>query len=419
MNDISGPGTGLDMLLLVADSTTANAGCIPDHQLFSTFEAALGTVPENGAQRKGSAVDDLTLPECDPGPQRDKSRDLEQSPVCTLPLPWSNVASTPVTPEPSLNVRQKHDADDVCFAAFEFVEQSLPGESLEGPSASATPPQRPTAVDRLDSNRDRVASGTHPPSTPRDASDSPLVTRSDIRQRAEIELAGAPSVTTLFVELTDRTDSDSSHPLIVQQLRDGIIKSIKPHVVVRVQRSPADGQTQGRVKRTPEVADKSDRNSSAFGFDSPSEASATETFVQELEALHVTAPTLIDELNADAGRFDPHQDEVTVELNIPDWGVLEIEVTRSGDETEVSLLADPALNLLIRDHLHELSDALSASGIELTGLDIRQHDREHHDTSGHEPILEAAVIDGGNVETSTHMASRTGLSRYRQMSITA
>ncbi len=427
MNDIAGPTTGLDMLLLFAGANPADAGSIAVDGPYSTFEAALA----GNSHSKKSPTGDVKPEEVAPDAQSTTRRDRELTPVCALPLEWGDLANAPLTAEQSTVIREVRAAVEVCFAASEFADQSAVGDVDGIPDLYEAPPHHSAlaqsqiagAYSKDDASTSEAQS--NPSSMTDDAGRLLRDEQFDVRSIADDEFAIDSADAQATVSLADRFEPVRLAQWAIQQLRDAIIQSINPHVVVRVQRAISDALSPRQLKGTRELADKWNQSSTALdstSFDAATQPPATE--VAAPVATQVTAPMLIDELAADAGRFDSNRDEVVVELNIPDWGVLEIEVTREGDETEVSLLADPALNSLIRDHLPELTEALLASGIDLAGLDVRQHDRERHAGDSHEVFLPNEGTETGRSRSNAEVhfaeaAARTGLSRYRLMSVTA
>jgi hypothetical protein len=120
--------------------------------------------------------------------------------------------------------------------------------------------------------------------------------------------------------------------------------------------------------------------------------------------------------------FAPESDargRITIDLNLPELGSVEIQIVEQSHDTAVSLQVDQQLHLLIREHLDEFVSALSASGIELAGLDVRQHGgNRNFEFESRVPWEELRPATNGNEESSPELA-RTGVVRYRMMSIMA
>ncbi len=417
MNNIAGPATGLDMLLLFADANPANGGSVAGDDAFATFEEALA----GNIQPQKSSVGEVAPDEVAPGDQPTIRRERERTPVCALPMDWGDLSNAPAAIEQLSVIRDLHE---VCYAASELEGQSTVGEVdalpvlVEVPPSHSAQPQISGA--HSDEGPSTAEAQSNPSSTPDDVGKLLRDAKIDVRSISQDDFAKTLTEVRLPAEST-RIESVRPTDLGIHQLRDAVIKAVKPHVVVRVPHALAESQAQGRAKGTKELADKSNQSSTALdstSFEPSTQPSAGEV---ELPVAAVSAPTLVDELSADAGQFDSKRDEIVVELNIPDWGMLEIEVIRDGDDTEVSLLADPAVNQLIRDHLPELTEALAASGIELAGLDVRQQNHEHQAGEGRDVFLPVELNSGGSGDDAqlAAIATRTGLSRYRLMSITA
>lgn len=127
---------------------------------------------------------------------------------------------------------------------------------------------------------------------------------------------------------------------------------------------------------------------------------------------------VMEELTAITPRHFESASHVVIDLALPELGTVQIEMSSDADETSMRIQADPPLHLLIRENLHEFVAALSESGIELAGFDLRQHaDGQQSERSSH-VLLESPGGTHERSDATTHFA-RTGLARYRLMSVTA
>jgi hypothetical protein len=421
MNTIAGPATGLDMLLQMAGMNPANAAASSD----PSFEAALGVGPEICRGSGDDSGQGMPFP-LRPPRKRNTPSDIQIASTA-LPLPPHVLpglpADGPIDPFAKENARQastirrdaQHSQDQATAANTSYADVIPVNEP--GRARGET---RITMDDTHSSRFDDVISPRSEP-TPFE----PVHSRQNLEAQRQSSDQSIPTMDEESLGLTEAA-LDSVHsraPALA--LRNNIIDAVR----MIVNRPDADrplrrmeglsDRFEAHANRAVTKVDAGHHAAASFDLGTTESPPPVHSELIETPATSELEPaTLIDELASEPRTIAATREDVVVELQIPEWGVLEIEVTREGDATEVSLLADPELNHLIRDHLPELTEALSASGIELTGLDVRQHEHERH--GQHDALLAIESRVGEPLESQPNqVAARTGLSRYRQMSITA
>lgn len=421
MNAIARPATGLDMLLLFAGENSPVAGVAMTNAEGSSF-ADLLTDATNAAKSacrsNGSDGMPVEMPVAPPA-----GTDDVFDPSALVPLPLASSVNDSVTT--SLPIEQQQPTPTVSGPKY----TSIICDSCQPDNGGDSLSMRAIADELSWPESQSQPQSTIPPAT---AKFDPFETVESVAS-SEIVSASSEDQATERLEIEAMRDPDRSTPVqfapnlepapalqfIARQIRDNVMTVLKASAVVRSPREVVVAPAPQRpVNRQEHLDRKSGVTAESMSFHEAAERSSDQPIHESEVMARLEAPTLVDELAASAERVDHASHEVVVELNIPDWGVLEIEVTRNGDETEVSLLADPGLNQMLLEHLPELTEALSASGIEFTGLDVRHHEREQLPDQNSQPIVEMFV---GERETpsAAPTSTRTALSRYRLMSITA
>ncbi len=389
----SGPGNGLDLMLLFGDVGLPTGETVPSENGGSTFAALLAKVECCGAEVHASNEGEgevVALPEASPQPL-DLDKLLRERFADFAPPAWN------------------HNGEQVTVAPT--VEVVTDAAESSGSIESRQPFVDTSDVLASEPNADTIDS---------EADTSELPRTVDHAQQLEVKDEPALEI----VELPERPPINVEQPW-GKRLAETVAAAIKSVAVTRVKANA----TASAVGEPSEASNDILRHDAHFplpildgtestGDDQSSDAPAIHVDSRDDATRELNA--LADELSSEVQHLQSSRDEVVVELQLPELGALAIEVSRDAHETEVSLHADPTLHLLIRDHLQEFVAALGESGIEFAGLDVRQQGHQQQGASHSETIrFETSEGATGRMSSSSHTPAKTGLARYQLMSVTA